>query len=232
MGISFVCSDLIEDVRLRAELPAYSTSTSVRTADILYWIKRSLQRLSGVIATSGDTAQLSVETTLTTTAGVDMVSLPTNMQALVSLYYVRDSSYEIPLERLNPDELGDVEHRDWDGEVPRYSLKSESIQLRPVPAGAYTLRVEYVTGLIVTASSDTVTLYSGWDEWVVLDTSIKVKQRLQQPYEELYREREKVEAEIRRQVDRDRFRGAVVRDLRPMSHTMLRARRERRWPGE
>lgn len=232
MGISIAVSDLIEDVRLRAELPTYTTSTSVRTADILYWIKRSLQRLSGIIWSSGDASQLALETTLTTTAGIDMISMPTDMQALVSIYYVRDSSYEVPMDRMNPDDLGDVEQRDWDGEVPRYTLKGESIQLRPVPAGAYTVRIEYVTGLVISASTDVVQLYSGWDEWVVLDAAIKVKQRLQQPYVEIMQEREKVEAEIRRQVDRDRYRGAVVRDLRPRRHQMLRHRRERRWPGE
>jgi hypothetical protein len=230
VGISIQCSDLIEDVRLRADLPTFTTTTSVRTADILYWLKRSLQRLSGIVMHGATSTNFVNETTLTTTADVDMISLPTNAQALVSVYYVRDGETEIPMDPMGPDDLGDVSSRDWDGATPRYTIKGESIQLRPVPAGEYTVRVEYVTGLIITASTDYVPLYSGWDEWVVLDAAIKVKQRLQQPYAELAQERATVEAEIRSQAKRNRFRGAVVRDLRPR-HEMGR-RPYRRWPGE
>jgi hypothetical protein len=229
-------STLTERVRTLCDLASYTTNTGVTTAAILDLIKTSFSELAAIVKEYTTEQLLTTSGTLTTTASVSTVSLPTNFSDLVRIAWQKDSTTEIDLEKANSDQFLATPQggysSGWDGYgVIRYRLMGPAtIELFPTPDAAYTLRLYYTTGIYVTSTSDVVMMRDGWDQWVVFNTCGLVRMRQQKTAEDpgpgsFFAQRDKKEADIRRQLKRDKFGINRIKDVRdPLSDPRLRAR--------
>lgn len=227
-----VQTDVIDQVRWRLHLPAFSSSSFVTTSDILALVKSSGRRLSGLLTRLYGDAFFAETATLTTVAGFDLVSLPSNFATLRSLHWI-DGNNALELARANPGDYdpeavawGSISDIGLTSATPTYALEANVIRLTPTPAAAYTLRLGYTSGIFITAASDTIQGQIGWDEWMILDCCQRIREREQKNASEFIRDRLELEEQIKDQASqRDRYANVQVVDRRGIA----KSRENRLW---
>lgn len=207
-------SDIIEQVRVRLNLPTPSSDTFLTSTEVLNLVKFSARRLSGKVRREGSDFFTTVSL-LTTTPSVDTVALPTNCTDVRKVAWMRTAGEGVPMERAGVDDwlAAGEQAQAWNG-APMYVVQGSSLRLFPCPTQAYSIALYHDTGIFVTATGDEFAVQPGWEEWIVLDVCIRYRQAEEKDASEFVAERGEVEAEVLTQARaRDRYRTAEVRDL-------------------
>lgn len=213
MPVNFLVSDVISDATLRADFDTFGADTEPSSTEVLEMVKESALRLSGIVRTCFSDDYFTTESDVTTTSGVQYVALPTNLTSLKHVVWVRGTDDFIELERARPHQAY-AWSQGWNRYTsPRYSLRSNGINFFPTPDATYTVRLIYDTGLIITATSDTISGEAGWREWLVCDLCIKLRQLEEKPYPEFAAQKSEVEQLFKRLEPRDKAAVRVMRDL-------------------
>jgi hypothetical protein len=214
VGTSILVSEVIEEARVRMNAPAFTASTQITTTAALNLLKFSARRLSSKLRRAYGSDYFTRTGTLTTQADLNSVSLPQDFTDLRQIAWVRDSGPSIPLEVASVDEFltpGELSQA-WAG-APKYRLQGNVVQFFPCPNAVYTLSLYYDTGIFVTAASDTMIIQPGWEEWLINDFCVKVRQSQNKEAGDFIRERAIAEEEILKEASqRDRFQNHTVRD--------------------
>lgn len=213
-------SDIQERVRTLCDLPAYTTTTPITSAMILDYVTVSANLLGALVKEASSEMYFVSSSTLTTTAGVAFVSVPSGFADLLRLSWQKSSSQDIPLDVADVDAF-DAYPQAWGNRVPQYRLIGQTIQFYPTPDAAYTLNCYYSTGLRPTSASDSLVLRDGWDLWIGLQAAVFVRMRQQKEASDITAMLGKVESDLKRQLHRDRFGPRQVRDLRGYAGRML-----------
>ena len=215
MSILVAVSELQDRTRIDCGLPAYSADTNVTTTDILDFVKRSAQKLSGYVQSLGaDQHYFTLNTNLSTVANVAVVSLPANTLDVERIALVLEGTREVQL-KVAPLDWWDPTPSYWDANrIPMYSIQGNTITLYPTPTAVNTLRVYYSVGLTVTASADILALRPNWDEYIVQSCNIFVRNRQEKACPEFMDAFDRAQSNIARQIKRDRGGIRQVRDVR------------------
>lgn len=215
MSMLVTVSDLQERFRVDTDIPTFSADTHVTTTDALDFVKRSASKLAGLIQEAGASEQyLTLNTTLSTVADVPVVSLPANTADVIRVALVLDGDREVqlnvaPLDDWNPDQVN------WDNNfIPWYRVIGATLTLFPTPTAIRSLRVYYTVGFTVTSTADVLALRSNWDEYIVANCCVLVRNRQNKAGQEFLLERDRAESAIVRQLKRDRAGVRQVRDVR------------------
>lgn len=133
------------------------------------------------------------ETTFSVTAtGAALYPLPTNLFAIIGIYFV-DSGYK---RRLTRHSMRFRPGSAQTGIATSYRIVSGSLELYPTP-GSGSYEVVYVPQpALLSAGADTVDGVLGWEEYLVVDASIKVLQKEESDTSVLRGERERILARI------------------------------------
>jgi len=215
MSLLVAVSTLTERVRCDCNLPVYTTVTNVSSAQALEYIQRSAQQLAALIQESGaDEQYLTLSTQLTTTAGIPTVSLPANTMDVVRLAIVTSGTHEVQMEVASLDEW-DPNNYVWDtNAIPKYRVMGNTVTLFPTQGTARTINAYYTVGFTVTSTSDILALRNNWDEYIVADSCIRVRNRQDKDSTAFEKARGIAEQAIRKQLKRDRAGIRQVRDVR------------------
>jgi hypothetical protein len=216
VSVLVLVSDLIERVRTDCDLPTFSANTHVTDTMALDYIRRGASKLAGVVQKAGASEQyLTLNTNLSTTAGVATVSLPANSLDVVRLAMLIDGQRESQLE-VAPLDGWDPGPAWWADpySVPRYRLMGNTITLFPTPTTVRTIRAYYTVGFTVTATSDLLALRPNWDEYITAFACILVRNRQNKDASEFGSAFATSDAEVRDQIRRDRNGTYQVRDVR------------------
>jgi hypothetical protein len=215
MSMLVTVAELQERFRVDTDIPAFSADTHVTTTNALDFVKRSASKLAGLIQEAGASEQyLTLNTTLNTVADVPVVSLPANTADVIRVALVLDGDREVqlnvaPLDDWNPDQVN------WDNNfIPWYRVIGATLTLFPTPTAIRSLRVYYTVGFTVTSTADVLALRSNWDEYIVANCSVLVRNKQNKAGQEFLLERDRAEAAIVRQLKRDRAGVRQVRDVR------------------
>lgn len=179
---SITLANLRQEIVDWCDIPANTASTHVTTSMLTRWINQAIQRLTGILVSLHGEDYYTAVTTLSTSAGVATVALPTRCMRIKSVLWVESSDRIVPLDRISYDEFRDggsspTDPDSWDG-PPKYMLVGQSISFVPVPNAVYSLRLVYVQSLAdLSADGDTWEYGLGWDEWVIADVCSKVARR-------------------------------------------------------
>jgi len=215
-----VISDIQERVRQLCDLPAYTTDTPITTATILDFSKLACTLLAGIAREQSAQMLLGGSTQLTTTAGVSQVSLPTEAEDLVRISWLKEPSQEIALEVADSDSMKAYPNA-WGGVYPiRYRLIGQAVELFPTPDQVYTLNVYYQGGIYITASTDTVLMRDGWDQWIALQMCILVRARQQKDSSDFAAMLAMLDADVKKHMRKDRFAVRQIRDQRALYDRM------------
>lgn len=171
--------DILEDIRVRCELPAYSTTTYVTLSAAERMLSQSALRLTGVICDAFGDDYLGTLTNLTTSIGANNVALPDDFYKLRRIQWVQDERNIWPLERASIDdfEFGATQGVGWVNFRPLYRLFADNVLFWPVPDAIYNVQIFYTARIPAMVSGGTVSLQTGWAEWLVLDVCSKIRTR-------------------------------------------------------
>jgi hypothetical protein len=218
MSFTVLVSELQERVRLDCGLPVYTANTNISTALILDFVKRSAQKCYAIAQRAGaDQHYFTTNSTLATVANVATVSLPTNAQDVVRVAMVDPSGREVKLDpasldNWDPATQGTSTYLDY---VPRYRVIGSTITLFPTPTAVRSLRVYYTIGFTVSATGDSLAMRPFWDEYIVNNCNVLVRNRQGQACPEFMQERDAAAGAISQTIKRDRAGPRQVRDVAP-----------------
>jgi hypothetical protein len=214
MSKTYAVSTLIERARVLCGLPAFTTDTTVTTAAALDFAQAACEMLGGIVGERSEENYLAAFDTLTTQAGVEIVSLPDACNDLLRLSWLRSASEEITLERAVIDEFVAYPHQ-WSGNIrPRYRIIDNAIDLFPTPDAVYTLRIYYTTGIYVTSTASTIVCRPFWDQWITMQLCKFFRPVQQKGSPDFDGMQAQAEMRIERQLRRDRAGIRQIRDLR------------------
>lgn len=212
MPTNFTVATAIEDARRRADLPEFSTTSVVTTADVLAMAIESAQRLSGIVRTSMGSDYFEVTSDVSTVSGQAYVALPTDCSRLLRASWVVGEDNVKDIQRAERWETNALT-TGWSSCVPKYRLRANGINFFPTPRSVETVRLHYDTGIIVTATTDTIAGEVGWREWLALDLCIKFRTAEEKDWQEFALLRTNVEELIRSLSPRDRAGISAVLDV-------------------
>jgi hypothetical protein len=224
MAVSINVADVVDDITFRLHLPAIATTGFVTPTAMLKLLQRSVGRLGDLLTKLFGDDYFAREATLTTQAGIDLVSLPSGLTTLTSLHWV-SGNYAHLLERAHSTEYTPNPQSwtsaplpwGWDaGRRSRYVLEGSVIRLTPPPADVYTLRCAYQAALTITSLTDTIQAQSqAWADWLALDACIVLRSRQDKDASNFLALKGEIEANLRdAAANRDRNGITQVRDVR------------------
>lgn len=113
---------------------------------------------------------------------IDTQTLTDTFVRLKKVAWLRASGETpVPLDKASIDETytGGITTATWGAsELPKYRLVRNRILFYPAPAAAVTVIVTYDTDIgLASDLSNSVVLYPGWREWIVLDACRQISQR-------------------------------------------------------
>lgn len=195
MARSVSLTNITEDIRQRADLPTFSSTTFVTDTAVTRMINQSLQALYSLIMGAYGDGYFVKSAAMSASAATS--NLPTDFLRMVSLVWLRGTDDIVPVLEAEADDYAYAQYaaRAWD--APRYRLRHSTIVWLPSPSTTYSLNIEYVYAPAdLSAGGDTFDGGPGWDEWVALDVCRKIREREEKDASDFVRERARVEAMI------------------------------------
>lgn len=151
--------------------------------------------------------------------GQDTYPLPADCMKPRQVFYVDQSGYRWPIAPINLSDLTNVPISINYTSIPTgYVIMNDSIVMFPKPANTSVnqLQLFYIPEYTPAANDSTPIDFSfafGWDEWVVYDVAYQMRLKAMMPADDLLRERDRQEAQIRHQANnRDAGNAKRVRD--------------------
>ncbi len=187
MGRTRTTTELIADVRLRADDEDFRTD-----AEIKRYLNQSIYKLYGKLIAMADEDHLVKSDTISVTAGTSIYDLPSDCHpsGLKFFRVTLSSDRRMRIEKATTDEI-DVETRNYGWDYyqcqPKFRMYGQKqVRFIPEPQAAYTVTVEYVPQLTcfntggtaikeLSADTDYFDGQFGWEEWIVLDSAIKIR---------------------------------------------------------
>ncbi len=225
-----VCTTIRDKVKERCNLPSLSSATKPSLTYVNSVIVQAFDQLCTKLKNGfgDDWFVRSEEITLqANTNDLDIINDFTQPVArLKKVAWVRAADQVVDVRRAN---RGEVFVRgstpvSWDGyATPMYRATGDSIVFYPTPASDVLLFFQYSTGLTIADDlSTTITLYPGWEEWVINEACRVIKVGLDQSSNNFVAGRDDAwENIVRDNESKDEWQAPQVRDVY-----------EGGWPGE
>lgn len=228
-------AQLRDEVRIRADVE--SLADRHPDDELTRFINQSCQALREIVSLAGHEYYRKTSS-VNTTAGQGYVAYPSDAVSVLGVdCTVQGRTYNLtPYMRHERNRFDDVT---VDGGYPQQFRVSQNtgttpvLEIIPEPQGVYPLVIYYVP--ILTALSldaDTFDGVAGWEEWVVLDSAVKVltKEGAGPEIGVLMAERDRVEERIRNMAPKLQRAGAPRRvDTRGMRRGTWSSLRTRGW---
>ncbi len=197
-------ASLVSRVVQRANTSGYADSSL--NGEVSQLVDTSLAKLHNLLVgvyedyfTKINTIQISLNT--------DTYALPSDLMKVRQVFYSDTSGYRYPIRRLEIADLTGLPLSSNFQSLPTgYVIMDHSLVIFPKPTNnASSLNVItlfYITVYTPPANDATPIDYQiafGWDEWVVNDVVIQIRNKAMMPADEMVRERMEIEAAIRHQ---------------------------------
>lgn len=156
----------------RYTLPPLGANTWITQAELDVEINASLQGFYALLMDCMGDDYLVTYEDITTTAEVDLTSLPEGFQRVINVTWLRDTDDPVQLEQGQARDArrSGLIAQSWDNYTPKWAPHGAAIRWLPTPNAEYTVRVTYskIPADLV-AEGDTFEAGLGWEEWVIND---------------------------------------------------------------
>ncbi len=209
---SYLLSELVEDVRVRYELPSYSTLTWLTQNAVERFIQESIQDLNAILEECYGSDYFL--TTGTLTANSATTTLPTGAGKVRALVWIRGADDTVDILPGNVDHMRYAFYSARTWQSPRYKLTGRTITWLPAPSQEYSVGIVYTTTQSnIDSSSNPWRAEAGWAEFVIEDACRKVCEREEKDPSTWIVSRDRCEAKIRSQApDREDGQPTAIRD--------------------
>jgi hypothetical protein len=209
-----------EAIRVRYDLPAFTTSTKPTLEQVDALINVSAQRLSAILSAFFGDDYFTSTSPIATVIDNSLTALPSNLYKLRSLIWLRATDDPVEIHRATLDDYAAeslLAARSWADEAPKYRFSGPGhVWWLPRPNAVYTVTCTYVYHpFVLTGDSDTVDAGPGWEEWVVNDVCVRLANIREEDPSVYMAERADCEQRIKLQApQRDPYASHQVRDRR------------------
>lgn len=223
--ITRTLAELTSDVRDRSDLgdSQFRTDTQIKR-----YLNTSNRQLTGKLLALYGADYLDTKDTIATVAGTTYYDLPSDCFT-PKFFRITLDGIRINIPRATVDDIDiDDDTHSWGirGIIPKHRVSKDQVLFTPTPNAVHTITVHYVTEAIafeggddsrieeMVNSDDYIQGYWNYDEWVVLNASIKVKDDQEEDPSLLIIEQEKIWKDIeaiaknRTTTEPDRIRDA------------------------
>ena len=165
-------STMRDRIRVQTDTENAGRPTNTQLNDM---INSSIVSLHAALS-DGGASLLLTSTTLTTTPGVSVYSLPDDVWQLRSVVWQRDPQTAVNAWRFDDLERAALSMGTWGGDFA-YQLAglistAPQIEFLPTPSEATSIRIGYIPSPTELATdSDTLACLPGWDRWIVHDVT-------------------------------------------------------------
>jgi hypothetical protein len=186
---SVLVSDIITLAKQRCDM---ENTNFVSAAEWLTYADQSYRKFYNLITTLYEDYNVS-STDYTTVADTEEYDLPTGFLKvrLVELYGV--TPRPLTLRAWTLSEKNRLSYTVL-GYPVRFATYGNKLRLMPAPRGPYQVRLWYIpTATAITATSQSVEVYNGFDEYIALDMAIRALMKEESNTDRLERERDRME---------------------------------------
>lgn len=212
MSRSYLLSDLVEDVRVRYELPSFSSSTYVTQTAVERFVQESIQDLNAILEECYGSDYFL--TTSSITASSATTALPAGAGKVRALYWRRGADDLVQILPATVDHMRYAFYEATDWNCPRYKLTGRTLTWLPIPNQSYTVKIVHTgTQANIDSSSNPWLAEAGWAEYVVEDVCRKICEREEKDPSVWMAGRGEWEKRIRSQApDREDGQPTAIRD--------------------
>lgn len=205
-------ASLKEQARFRAD---QVNSGFVTDAELRGYINASLTELYDLlVAAYGDDYFTKTTPQAITSTGADSYALATDFYKLQGVDLQMDS---VTWQTLKPYMFSERNNfSSWSGGVCKYKLMGSFIFFKPPPPTGRALRLWYIPICpTLTADLDEFDFINGWEEYVIIDTAIKMLVKEESPINELAAQKQAMRQRLdQMKVDRDIGMPMRITDVR------------------
>ena len=203
-------AQLRDEVRQRANME--NADNFITDAEIDRYVNQSICAWRDMLVENRGQDFFTGSTTITLT-GVSMYALPADYYQILNVSYVENGVFTT----LTPYNRGDgATYANAGGTVPlRYRVANNNLFVLPASAQG-SLLVTYVPlATTLTLDTDTLEVFNGWEEWIVLDAAMKALEKEATDTSQLFMRREVTERRLMAQAQfNDRGFPESVTDVR------------------
>lgn len=186
---SVLISAIITLAKQRADM---ENTNFVSDAEWLTYADQSYRKFYNLITTLYEDYNVT-STDITTIANTEEYTLPTGFLKTRLVEILGATTYPLTMRQWTLSEKNRL-HYSVSGHPIRYAVYGDKLRLIPAPKGSWTVRLWYVpTAPAITATSQAVEVYNGFDEYIVLDMAIRARMKEESSTEALERERGRME---------------------------------------
>jgi hypothetical protein len=193
---SVTLTDFILRSRERADM---ENSRFISDAELTRYINASISELYDLLIASRGENYYITSTTFSTSGGVDSYSLPAGMLKVMGVDLVRGTNEAYTLKSFKWQERNQSREPYFfnDSLNLRYQIRANEIVFSPVPKGGQTIKLWYVPAFQnLSGGSDSFDGINGWEEYVIIDSAIKMKSKEESPVDELLLAKQEMKARI------------------------------------
>lgn len=196
---------LIQRVALRANTSGYADASTIG-GEVSQLVDVSMAKMHNLLVGLFEDYFIAIND-LDIVSGKDTYTLPSDFFKLRQVFFVdvANNGYQWPIQRR---EIYDLSNRPISGSYPNviwaYAMMGNSIVFTPKPQNAQPnkVRLYYIPEYSPPLNDNTPIEYSvafGWDEWIVNDCVIQIRNKAMMPADEIIAERNDLEKNIRHQ---------------------------------
>jgi hypothetical protein len=224
-------AQLREDIRLEYNLPTITSTSFVTTTALTRLVNQAANSYYKLLTECYGDGYLTKSATITTIAGLDISSLPSDFLTLKKLYWVRGTADIVPLHIANNDNLliNNYGSQSWSNYTPRYKLEDTVIRWFPTPSAIYTVLVDYIyQPVALSVDSDTVDVKLNGDLFIIYEVCRRIAIREDKDPSVFMFERDRVAKEIKELAsERDESANKILRGINSTYQESTQQRRDR-----
>ena len=203
-------AQLRDEVRQRANME--NADNFITDAEIDRYVNQSICAWRDMLVENRGQDFFTGTTTLTLT-GATMYALPADFYQILNVSYVENGVFTT----LTPYNRGDgATYANAGGTVPlRYRVANNNLFVLPASAQGVLLVTYVPLATTLTLDTDTLEVFNGWEEWIVLDAAMKALEKESTDTSQLFMRREITERRLMAQAQfNDRGFPESVTDVR------------------
>jgi hypothetical protein len=204
----------LESLRLAVRSRGAWTKEQLNNSQLTGWINSSIASFVDLISIH-EPAYYLKRGDVNVVAGINQYALPTDFYKVIGVA-VKDTSrvdgYSVMDRTQWESRYDDI--TDTSKDSAKYYIMGDSLYIHPTPGWSDVVRIEYIpypTKLV--ASADTFKFYNGWEEYVILDTCVKVCALLKADPSIYLAGQQKMEARLVKNARIDIAKPIVVTDV-------------------
>lgn len=166
------------EARQRADME--NDDSFITDTEATRFINQSIKRLYDLLLTNQGGDYYVASNTFSTVGGTDTYALPAGFYRLLGIDVNFGGPRPVPLKPFMFHERNDYRYNTgWNYyEAVRYRILGSNIQFIPIPGGVFSVTLWYIpTFTDLVADGDLFDGFNGWEEWVVVDSAIKMQEK-------------------------------------------------------